>query len=62
MHDIANLNASTTLNPGTTVTTHLCSRCGFYPASPRIWGYCSWDCHDADADADEDEEEDDQAA
>jgi hypothetical protein len=55
MHDIAHLNASTT------VTTQLCSRCCFYPASPRIWGYCSWDCHDADADADDDED-DEQAA
>ena len=26
----------------------LCRRCGFHPASPRIAGYCSWDCYDAD--------------
>ena len=32
----------------------LCRHCGFHPASPRIFGYCSWDCHDAD---DEDTEE-----
>jgi hypothetical protein len=27
---------------------HLCRHCGYNPASPRIFGYCSWDCHDAD--------------
>jgi hypothetical protein len=26
----------------------LCRRCGFHPSSPRIAGYCSWDCYDAD--------------
>lgn len=36
------------------MTTHLCLRCRFHPASERIYGYCSWDCHDADADADSD--------
>lgn len=35
----------------TTMET-LCRRCAFHPASPRIAGYCSWDCYDAD---DEDE-------
>ncbi len=38
---------------GTTMTTQLCRRCRFHPASPRIAGYCSWDCYDAD---DEEEE------
>jgi hypothetical protein len=33
--------------------TPLCLHCQYYPASERIFGYCSWDCHDAD-----DEEED----
>ncbi len=40
-----------------TMTTHLCPRCRFHPGSDRIFGYCSWDCHDADADADDDEHE-----
>ena len=39
----------------------LCRRCGFHPASPRIAGYCSWDCYDAD-DGDDTSEEGDQAA
>lgn len=26
----------------------LCRRCRFHPASPRIAGYCSWDCYEAD--------------
>lgn len=30
----------------------LCRRCHFHPASPRIAGYCSWDCYDADDDED----------
>jgi hypothetical protein len=34
----------------------LCRRCRFHPASPRITGYCSWDCYDAD---DEGEDEGD---
>ena len=34
------------------MSTQLCQRCEFHPVSPRIAGYCSWDCHDAD---DEDE-------
>jgi hypothetical protein len=33
--------------------TMLCRHCEYNPASPRIFGYCSWDCHDADADEDE---------
>ncbi len=28
--------------------TALCRYCGYHPASTRIFGYCSWDCHDAD--------------
>ena len=39
----------------TMITTELCRRCGFHPVSPRVGGYCSWDCHDADDDADDDE-------
>jgi hypothetical protein len=31
----------------------LCRRCGYHPASHRISGYCSWDCHDADGDEEE---------
>jgi hypothetical protein len=30
--------------------------------SPRIAGYCSWDCHDADGDEDEADEEDGEKA
>jgi hypothetical protein len=32
----------------TAVVTTLCRYCGYHPASTRIFGYCSWDCHDAD--------------
>jgi hypothetical protein len=35
--------------------TTLCPHCEYNPASPRILGYCSWDCHDADADSDGEE-------
>jgi hypothetical protein len=43
-----------------TMTTALCPRCRFHPASPRLGGYCSWDCYEAD---DEEAEDDgDQAA
>ena len=49
MHEIDSSKASDTM------TTQLCRRCRFHPASPRIAGYCSWDCHDADDD-DGDEE------
>jgi len=55
MYDIASVKASTTM------TTQLCRRCGFHPESPRIAGYCSWDCHDAD-DEDESDEDGDRAA
>jgi hypothetical protein len=44
-----------------TMTTQLCPRCRFHPASPRTAGYCSWDCYDAD-DEDADEDDDDRAA
>ena len=56
MHEIDNSKASSTM------TTQLCRRCRFHPASPRIAGYCSWDCHDADDDEEADEGEDDKAA
>ena len=36
----------------------LCRRCRFHPASPRIAGYCSWDCHDADDEEEADDEGD----
>lgn len=35
----------------------LCRRCRFHPASPRIAGYCSWDCYDADEEGDDAEGE-----
>jgi hypothetical protein len=35
------------------MSTQLCRRCQFHPASDRIFGYCSWDCHDADEDQDQ---------
>ncbi len=44
------------------MTTQLCPRCHFHPASPRLAGYCSWDCYEADDDEDADEEDDDEAA
>jgi hypothetical protein len=47
---------------GVTMTTQLCRRCRFHPVSPRIAGYCSWDCHDADGDEDEADEEDGEKA
>jgi hypothetical protein len=43
------------------MTTELCPRCRFHPASPRRGGYCSWDCYDAD-DEEADEEGDEEAA
>jgi hypothetical protein len=39
------------------VTSQLCRRCRFHPASSRIAGYCSWDCYDADDDEDNEEDE-----
>ena len=45
-----------------TMTTQLCRRCRFHPASPRIAGYCSWDCYDADDEEDADEDDADKAA
>jgi hypothetical protein len=56
MYEIATSKASTTM------TTQLCRRCRFHPVSPRIAGYCSWDCHDADDDEEDDEGEGDKAA
>ena len=52
MHDT---NSNTT----TTTTTAVCRRCRFHPASPRIAGYCSWDCYEADDDVAEISVEDD---
>jgi hypothetical protein len=52
MHDT---NSNTT----TTMTTAVCPRCRFHPASPRIAGYCSWDCYEADDDVAEIRLEDD---
>ena len=40
-------------------TMDRCRHCRYHPASPRIFGYCSWDCHDADG---EDEREADRDA
>jgi hypothetical protein len=51
MHEIARSKARITM------TTELCQNCGFHPASPRIAGYCSWDCHDADDGDDEEGDE-----
>ena len=45
-----------------TMTTALCPRCRFHPASPRLWGYCSWDCYEMDGDDAEDDEDGDLAA
>jgi hypothetical protein len=45
-----------------TMTTGLCPRCRFHPASPRLGGYCSWDCYEADDEDAEDDEDGDQAA
>jgi len=39
------------------MTTELCPRCRFHPASPRIAGYCSWDCYEADEEDANDEDE-----
>jgi hypothetical protein len=44
------------------MTTQLCPRCRFHPASPRIAGYCSWDCYEADDEEDADDEDGDRAA
>ncbi|HTU36780.1 MAG TPA: hypothetical protein VMF35_02120, partial [Acidimicrobiales bacterium] len=45
-----------------TETAQRCLRCGFHPASPRIGGYCSWDCYDADDSDDDGDEEGDSGA
>jgi hypothetical protein len=53
----------TTTERGTmTTATALCPRCRFHPASPRLGGYCSWDCYEADDDDEDDDEDGDQAA
>ena len=39
------------------MTNELCRRCRYHPASPRIVGYCSWDCYDADGEREEEEQE-----
>jgi len=44
------------------MTTQLCRRCQFQPVSPRIAGYCSWDCHDADGEEEAVDEEDGEKA
>jgi hypothetical protein len=44
-----------------TTQVQACRYCGYNPASDRIFGYCSWDCHDAD-DGDDDEEGQPEAA
>ena len=33
---------------GRSAQANLCRHCQYNPASPRIFGYCSWDCHDED--------------
>ncbi len=38
----------------------LCRRCRYHPASPRIFGYCSWDCHDTDEDGEDQEQDQEQ--
>jgi len=49
MDDIAPRRDVTETKARMTMTnTELCRRCGFHPVSPRVGGYCSWDCHDAD--------------
>jgi hypothetical protein len=55
-------NPTTCSEARTTMTTHLCRRCRYHPASPRMEGYCSWDCYEADEDDDSDDEEDAKAA
>jgi hypothetical protein len=47
---------------GTAMAMQLCRRCGFHPVSPRITGYCSWDCHDADDEEESEEDEDGEQA
>ncbi len=44
------------------MTTQLCRRCRFHPASSRIAGYCSWDCYEADDEEEADEEGGENAA
>ena len=49
------INQTTNQKARRTMET-LCRRCRFHPASPRIAGYCSWDCYEADDDEDADGE------
>jgi hypothetical protein len=49
------INQTTNRKARKTMET-LCRRCRFHPASPRIAGYCSWDCYEADDDEDADGE------
>jgi len=58
----ADMHENHSSKASTTVTAQLCRRCGFHPASPRIAGYCSWDCHDADDDEEGDESGGERAA
>ena len=46
MHDTTNLSNENT----NSYTGAVCRRCLFHPVSPRIAGYCSWDCYEADDD------------
>jgi len=47
MNDRTNFSSNNT----NLTTSAVCRRCLFHPASPRIAGYCSWDCYEADDDA-----------
>jgi hypothetical protein len=47
MNDRTNSSSQDTIH----VNSAVCRRCLFHPASPRIAGYCSWDCYEADDDA-----------
>jgi hypothetical protein len=44
-----------TKTTSSTAAAQLCLHCGFHPASPRISGFCSWDCYEADDDDEGDE-------
>jgi hypothetical protein len=44
------------------MTAQRCAHCGFHPASPRLSGYCSWDCYEAADDKEADDEEADDKA
>jgi hypothetical protein len=38
-----------------TAATRVCRYCRYHPAARSIFGYCSWDCHDADGQDDPDD-------